>query len=777
MAYMRVEKLMKMLGMLLGVSSIGLLAGCSSSSSSSPSAAATYKIDYSDQISANGVSNSKLNIDVNKANLMASVSQAKDETYSIEITKNPNILVHNNCVNIAIGNACQLELSLKASASNQETLNWKVVLPSGSSKSEHTVINKHDLSINLTKSSVLPLNHVDTVTIVNGSKTDYYFNQPIFVDVLNRPLKTAVISNNTCKNEIKLGEQCSFNIQSNTDGAQGYLKLDLKDEPIGEISFSKVVVKGVKNQDIPANAAKGVRYPFTYTFSNTNTTLPATGVSFTNAFPAPDFTLDTANSSCNGITTIAANSSCTWKGTFTPGTNGNKTMSSTLHYAEGSDVSLTSASQVTTIAITGTKNQDIPANAATGVRYPFTYTFSNTNTTLPATGVSFTNAFPAPDFTLDTANSSCNGITTIAANSSCTWKGTFTPGTDGNKTMSSTLHYAEGSYVSLSSSSQVLFATTPINTGPGVAENGWNWPTPRFDEAKQADSSPCTDAEYDKLTGLMWGKDGGVAGRKIWADAKTYPNTLSLCGYNDWRLPTINELASLVNFLATKNSPASWLNNNGFRNILATPANYWSSTVYSLRGGLAWSVSMSHGWAGIYVQHGANYILPVRGPTSLFASAGAVIQNTHPGGTSPGQWPATRFDAAKKADSSPCTDAEYDKLTGLMWAKNGSASGQKNWADAKTYPNTLSLCGYNDWRLPTIKELASLVNFLDTNSPASWLNNNGFNNIQQDNYWSSTVDYYPVGSASAWYVNMFNGFVGSTNQTYNNYVLPVRGPN
>ena len=253
----------------------------------------------------------------------------------------------------------------------------------------------------------------------------------------------------------------------------------MKDEPIGEISFSKVVVKGVKNQDIPANAAKGVRYPFTYTFSNTNTTLPATGVSFTNAFPAPDFTLDTANSSCNGITTIAANSSCTWKGTFTPGTNGNKTMSSTLHYAEGSDVSLTSASQVTTIAITGAKNQDIPANAAKGVRYPFTYTFSNTNTTLPATGVSFTNAFPAPDFTLDTANSSCNGITTIAANSSCTWKGTFTPGTNGNKTMSSTLHYAEGSDVSLTSASQV---TTIAITGaknqdiPANAAKGVRYP-------------------------------------------------------------------------------------------------------------------------------------------------------------------------------------------------------------------------------------------------------------------------------------------------------------
>ena len=148
--------------------------------------------------------------------------------------------------------------------------------------------------------------------------------------------------------------------------------------------------------------------------------------------------------------------------------------------------------------------------------------------------------------------------------------------------MSSTLHYAEGSDVSLSSSSQALFATTPINTGPGVAENGWNWPTPRFDAAKQADSSPCPDAEYDKLTGLMWAKNGGTSGWKNWADANTYANTLSLCGYNDWRLPTVNELASLVNFSDT-DSPAHWLNTNGFNNIKIT--DYWSGTVSSLSDG------------------------------------------------------------------------------------------------------------------------------------------------------------------------------------------------
>ncbi|MDA0911055.1 MAG: hypothetical protein O2809_05810, partial [Proteobacteria bacterium] len=50
-----------------------------------------------------------------------------------------------------------------------------------------------------------------------------------------------------------------------------------------------------------------------------------------------------------------------------------------------------------------------------------------------------------------------------------------------------------------------------------------------------------------------------------------------------------------------------------------------------------------------------------------FASVGAVIQNVDPAGTGPGKWPAPRFESAKKADNSTCADAEYDKLTGLMW--------------------------------------------------------------------------------------------------------------
>ncbi len=608
MIVMKITKLIPVI-----VSSM-LLFGCGGSSGDVGGSSTVYKVVYTDNLNVFESASTEFDVLVEQSQegFSTSAADGNEVTYSVVAEPNENIAVTNYCQNIAIGKSCKLMVSLKKQAANVEKFNFMIKLSNGISRSESVSFKKSRLEVNVKSQEVLPVNDSNYVSITNTSKTAAYFDKPYFTDAENKQISSVLISDNTCLKELKSGQNCHFLVEENNNGVTGQLKLDLGRDPLADIGFSDVAVTGTRTQNIPTNAAKGVTYPFTYTFTNTNTSLPATGVNFNKSFSSGDFIIDTANSSCNGITSIAANSSCTWQGTFTPGSDGHKVMSATLHYNEGSNVTLTSSSEVTTVVVTGTKTQDIPTNAAKGVTYPFSYTFTNTNTSLPATGVSFINSFPVADFTIDEASSSCSAITSIAANSSCTWQGTFTPGSGGHKVMSATLHYNEGSNVTLISSSLALLATAPINTAPSAAENGWAWPSPRFEPAKKADNTPCNDAEYDKLTGLMWVKDGNAAGQKNWNQATSYANNLTLCGYTDWRLPTANELSSFVNYSDTV-SPANWLNANGFSNIQDSA--YWSSTVYSSSSADAWYVNMADGDMSIILQAAPyDFVLPVRGP-------------------------------------------------------------------------------------------------------------------------------------------------------------------
>ena len=67
-------------------------------------------------------------------------------------------------------------------------------------------------------------------------------------------------------------------------------------------------------------------------------------------------------------------------------------------------------------------------------------------------------------------------------------------------------------------------------------------------------------------------------------------------------------------------------------------------------------------------------------------------------GTAPA--PAGRFTLA--------ADTVVDTVTGLTWQRAASPLTY-SWADAGSYCATLSLAGQTGWRLPGLKELASLV--------------------------------------------------------------------
>src|SRR4030042_6403721 len=52
-----------------------------------------------------------------------------------------------------------------------------------------------------------------------------------------------------------------------------------------------------------------------------------------------------------------------------------------------------------------------------------------------------------------------------------------------------------------------------------------------------------------------------------------------------------------------------------------------------------------------------------------------------------------------------------DLKTGLMWQKTPDLVNKSTFDEAVAGAGTLNLAGYTDWRLPTIKELYSLIDF------------------------------------------------------------------
>jgi hypothetical protein len=351
------------------------------------------------------------------------------------------------------------------------------------------------------------------------------------------------------------------------------------------------------------------------------------------------------------------------------------------------------------------------------------------------------------------------------------------------KTSQTVCYDATGSVIACTNSGQ-----------DGDLQKGVAWPSPRF-------SDNGDQTVTDNLTGLMWTKDGKSPGPAYcsggvwqqWDQAlSTYLsciNAIPYLGHNDWRLPNVNELESLVN--AGQSNVATWLNTQGFSN--AQGNNYWSSTSSSSDTSKAFSVDLSTGYiyangkgvsAFIWLvragQNAAPANLPKTGQTVCYNASGTVISCINTGQDGELQngvvWPSPRF-------SDNGNQTVTDNITGLIWTRDGNAPGPagcspsvtKNWAGALTYVsclNTNNYLGHTDWRIPNKKELSSLYSYSHTET-ASWLNTQGFSNVQAHWYWSSTT--LTSSTSVAWIVDMSNSFgVYYDNKTDTIYVWPVR---
>ena len=114
----------------------------------------------------------------------------------------------------------------------------------------------------------------------------------------------------------------------------------------------------------------------------------------------------------------------------------------------------------------------------------------------------------------------------------------------------------------------------------------------------------------DSFTRLQWQDDYSDNEEEIksapWIETFAYCENLTLAGQNDWRLPNINELSSIIDF--TRKSPAL----NPIFEYIVPHGFYWSSTTIAGYSGNVWIVYFSNGRQGNYYKSDSLYVRCVR---------------------------------------------------------------------------------------------------------------------------------------------------------------------
>ena len=137
----------------------------------------------------------------------------------------------------------------------------------------------------------------------------------------------------------------------------------------------------------------------------------------------------------------------------------------------------------------------------------------------------------------------------------------------------------------------------------------------------------------------------------------------------------------------------------------------------------------------------------------------------------PPTW-SQKLDASERFELVLDGGAVLDKETGLVWAKDANiAGGTKTWLDAIIYCRNISIADRKGWRLPTVDELASLIDL--TQSDPALPAGHPFINVQSNVYWSSSTN--EGDNTSAWVVVMSDGTASNYyDKAFNEYVWPVR---
>lgn len=326
---------------------------------------------------------------------------------------------------------------------------------------------------------------------------------------------------------------------------------------------------------------------------------------------------------------------------------------------------------------------------------------------------------------------------------------------------------------------QVLFYgnTVELTTDPTSSTDAFYGQDAQFtgNQPSYADNGDGTVT--DNVTGLMWVQARGS--QVSWQDAVNGASSCTTAGYSDWRMPTVKELYSLIEYTGDIDTDASnsvpYIDSNVFGftygpNTSTTvigdrleDAQDWTGTEYvsttMLGSATAFGVNFCDGRIKGY---------PITNPATLSPTTHYV------------RYVRSNTDYGTNSFTDNGNGTVSDSATGLMWAQYDSGSAM-DWETALAWVqtmNTSSYLGYTDWRLPNAKEMQSIVDYdrsPDTTSSAAIdpvfnctqiINEGG--NADYPWYWTGTTHLETGTANEAVYIAFGRalGWMQINNETY-----------
>ena len=273
----------------------------------------------------------------------------------------------------------------------------------------------------------------------------------------------------------------------------------------------------------------------------------------------------------------------------------------------------------------------------------------------------------------------------------------------------------------------------------------------------------------DNVTGLIWQKSYEVM---TYTEAVKTLESFKLAGHSDWRIPRIKEAYSLILFSGKDISSRDM--NNSRHNTPFLDKNYFDFD-YGSNGSRPIDVQLLTSTIYSGTTMGGNpTMFGVNFADGRIKGYPLIDRRRHGEKEFTVRFVRGNIDYGRNNFSDNGDGTINDLATGLMWEQSDSQESM-NWEKALAWvqqKNKENYLGHNDWRLPNVKELQSIVDYTRsvqrTNSAAidpvftiSEIKDEG-KNTNYPFFWSSTTHENMRGADAACYVSFGEalGFFG-----------------